>query len=152
MTAPVPPADPETLLTHDAFVRGLARQLVRDPELADDAAQATWLATVSQGRGQDGPGLRGFLATVLRRWIGKHRRGERREAARRDALAAPPAVPSPAEILQREAQRSEVVQLVLALEPAQRDVVVLRFFEQLPPRAIAARLGVPVETVRTRLK
>src|SRR5262249_55671586 len=34
----------------------------------------------------------------------------------------------------------------------QREVVLLRYFEDLPPRAIARRLGLPVETVKTRQK
>src|SRR5262249_22717716 len=33
-----------------------------------------------------------------------------------------------------------------------RSAVLLRFFDDLPPRAIAERLALPVETVRTRLK
>jgi hypothetical protein len=41
---------------------------------------------------------------------------------------------------------------VLALEEPYRETVLLRYFENLPPRAIARRLAVPVETVRTRLK
>ena len=32
------PLDPERLLTEDPFVRGLARQLLRDTHAADDAA------------------------------------------------------------------------------------------------------------------
>jgi len=143
----------ERLLAHDAFVRGLARQLVRDAHAADDAAQATWLAAVQRGpAGADEREVRGFLATVLRRVVGRNVRSERREAARRARLDPETPVPSPDEILAREAQRAAVVREVLALEPAQRDAVLLRFFEHLPPRAIGKRLGVPVETVRTRLK
>lgn len=145
--------DVERLLGHDAFVRGLARQLVRDANAADDAAQATWLAAVQRGpAGADEREVRGFLATVLRRIVGRNARSERREAARRERRDHEWVVPSPDEILAREAQRAAVVREVLALEPTQRDVVLLRFFENLPPRAIAKRLGVPVETVRTRLK
>lgn len=149
------PVDPalERLLQQDPFVRGLARQLVRDSHAADDAVQATWLAALQNGpEGPDERDVRGFLATVLRRLVGKHRRTERREVVRRQRRAQDAVVPSPEEILAREAQRAEVVRLVLALEPAQRDVVLLRFFENLPPRAIAVRLAIPVETVRTRLK
>src|SRR5262245_2004586 len=45
-----------------------------------------------------------------------------------------------------------VVSSVLALEEPYRDVVLLRFFEDLPPREVARRLGVPTETVRTRTR
>lgn len=38
------------------------------------------------------------------------------------------------------------------LQPMYREVIELRFLCNLPPRRIAAGLGVPVETVRTRSK
>src|SRR5436190_9819438 len=40
----------------------------------------------------------------------------------------------------------------LALDEPYRTAVLLRFFEDLPPRAIAKRLGIPVATVHTRLQ
>ena len=45
-----------------------------------------------------------------------------------------------------------MVAAVLALAEPYRSAVLLRYYEELPPRAIARRLGVPVETVRTRVK
>ena len=45
--------------------------------------------------------------------------------------------------------RAEVVRAVLELEEHHRDVVLLRWFENMPPRAIARALSVPVETVRS---
>ncbi|MEQ1894515.1 MAG: carboxypeptidase regulatory-like domain-containing protein, partial [Planctomycetota bacterium] len=59
---------------------------------------------------------------------------------------------SPAEILEAEDQRRRLIELVLALEEPLRVVLMLRFFEQLPPREVAGRLGLPLETVRTRQK
>ena len=41
---------------------------------------------------------------------------------------------------------------VMILDEPVRTVVLLRYWEGLPPRRIAARLEIPVETVRTRLK
>ena len=41
---------------------------------------------------------------------------------------------------------------VLTLAEPYRATVLLRFFEGLPPRLIAARLGVPVATVHSRLQ
>jgi hypothetical protein len=41
------PTFPEDLLLHDAFVRGLARQLLGDPDRADEVAQETWLAVAA---------------------------------------------------------------------------------------------------------
>ena len=48
-----------------------------------------------------------------------------------------------------ELQRN-VVEAVLALDEPYRGVIVHRYFDGLSIKAIARRLGVPVETVRTR--
>ena len=144
------PVDPERLLAEDPFVRGLARQLLRDPDRADDLAQETWLSLL-RGSGV-ASSARGFLATVMRRLAVRQRRGRDREARKVDGMPRPDPVPSAATIVAREELRQGVVRAVLALQEPQRDVVLLRFFEHLPPRAIARRLQLPVETVRTRLK
>ncbi|NOT31430.1 MAG: hypothetical protein HOP15_13365 [Planctomycetes bacterium] len=62
------------------------------------------------------------------------------------------AIPSTADILAREEARARVVEAVLALEEPLRTTLVLRFLEDLPPRVVAARMHVPVETVRTRTR
>lgn len=142
--------DPEEVLAHDTFVRGLARQLVHDAHTADDLAQQAWVAACRQTI--PALSLRGWLATVVRRLAGRRARADRREIARQGAAAKPELVPSTAEIVQREAVRAEVVRAVLELAEPYRTVVLLRWFENLPPRAVAKRLGVPVETVRTRLR
>jgi len=48
--------------------------------------------------------------------------------------------------------RARVLQAVAELDDHYREVVRLRFFEDLTPTEIAARLRLPVETVRTRVK
>lgn len=150
MPRPAVPLDPERLLQEDPFVRGLARQLLRDDDRADDLAQTTWLELLRKPLSAETP--RTLLATIVRRLAHKQRRGERRtERREREQPPADP-VPSPREILEREETRSRVVRAVLTLPAEMRDVVVLRFFENLPPRAIAKRLSIPVETVRTRHK
>ena len=141
--------DPERLLAEDPFVRGLAQSLLRDAHAADDVAQDALVAAMQAPPPHS---LRGFLTTLVRRLCGKHTRGERRRTAREAAAAQAETVPSTATIVAREQLRAEVVRAVLALEPIYRDVVLLRWFDNLPPRAIARRLGVPKETVRTRLK
>ena len=48
--------------------------------------------------------------------------------------------------------QQRVVEAVLALEPPYRDVILLRFCEELPPREVAAQLDIPVNTVRTQTR
>ena len=51
----------------------------------------------------------------------------------------------------RAERRIAVVDAVGALEEPYRNTVLLRYYEGLWPRAIAAQLGVPVKTINTRL-
>jgi RNA polymerase sigma factor (sigma-70 family) len=143
--------DPEGLLAEQGFVRNLAKSLVFDDALAEDVAQQTWLAALQHApRNPRSP--RAWLAVLVRNFASKALRGEQRRAAREAEAAKPEAIPSTAEILEREAARRSVVEAVLELDEPYRSALILRYFEELPPRAIAERLGVPAATVQTRLK
>ena len=72
--------------------------------------------------------------------------------ARVELEQAQPAAACLADVVEREERRRAVVAAVLALAEPLRDAVLLRFYEGLPPREIARRLAVPVETARTRVK
>lgn len=147
---PSQPDPVQALLVHQDFVRSLARHLLSDAHAAEDLAQDTWVAALEHGSAALSP--RRWLAGVLRkRAVSTHRTAERRGRREREA-AREESSPSEEGILAREAVRARVVAAVLALEEPYRESVLLRYFENLPPRAIAARLGCPVETVRTRLK
>ncbi len=145
------PTDPRWLLEHGTFIRALARSLVRDDPRADDVAQQTFLAALEHPPRRD-EAPRSWLAKVLRNFARRSARDELRRTRREEAIARPEAGPSTEEIVAREATRRRVLEAVLALEEPYRSTVLLRFYEELPPRAIARKLGVPVETVRTRLK
>ncbi len=155
---PTPPedpllADPATILAHDGFVRAIARRLLRDEANADDVAQETWLAAVRSDAGARTRGTwHGWLRVITERIAKLQRRREERRLARERRAARREALPDEAEIRAREEVRAAIVDAVFALEEPYRTTVLLRFFEDLPPRAIAARMQVPVETVRTRLK
>lgn len=146
-------ADPATILAHDGFVRAIARRLLRDDSSADDVAQETWLAAVRSDAGARTRGTwHGWLRVITERLAKLHRRREERRLARERRAARREALPDEAEIRAREEVRAAIVDAVFALAEPYRTTVLLRFFEDLPPRAIAARMQVPVETVRTRLK
>ncbi len=150
MTSPAPPSI-ESLLRHERWVRALARSLLRDAARADDVAQETWLAAI-ESPPRDIRAERSWLATVARRFALDARRGDERRSRREERAARPEGVAAAADVVAAEAARRRVVGAVLALAEPHRSVVLLRYFEDLPPRRIARRLGVPVETVRTRLK
>ncbi len=146
-----PPQNPASLLAHGPFLRGLARALLFDAALAEDAVQETWVAAL-RGGPRWGSDPRPWLAAVTRNLSLRLRRGEGRRAQRERAAARAESLPSTAEIVEREAARREVVEAVLALEEPCRSAVLLRYLEELPLRQVARRLGVPVETARTRIK
>jgi RNA polymerase sigma-70 factor (ECF subfamily) len=150
MTRTQPVAD--ALLLHAGFVRRLARGLAGSAgdDLAQDACTAA-LASPSRGLLD----ARAWLSTVVRNLWRNTRRGQARRAAH-EAIAAQAGLregePSVAAIVEREEVRQRVVAAVLALPERLRQVVLLRFYEDLDSRAIGERLGVPSSTVRTRLQ
>jgi RNA polymerase sigma-70 factor (ECF subfamily) len=148
----VPPGrDPQFVLEHSGFVRQLVRRLVFDPELARDVEQETWLAALKHGGPAQGS-ERSWLATIARNLARRAWRTKARRDERELDPPSPPSTPTPAEILEREALRREVVETLLALEEPWRETLVLHFLEELPLQVIAGRMGVPFETARTRTK
>ena len=149
-----PRLDPDSLLVHDAFVRRLARRLIRDEARAEDLVQDTWVAALEgvPRRGASAGSGRAWLATVARRLWTKRRRGDLRRARRESAAARPEASELLDEVLAREETRRRLLVAVAELDELYRTALLLRWFEELPPRAIARRLELPVETVKTRLK
>ncbi len=145
------PSGPEALLAHADFVRALARSLLFEEADAEDVAQEAWLVSL-RARPREIRRPRAWLATVVRNLARDLWRRERRRAVREESAARPEAVRSTEEVVQREAVRRRVVEAVLALEEPCRSAVLFRFYDDLPPREIAARLGVPVETVKSHLK
>ncbi|MHC4942228.1 MAG: sigma-70 family RNA polymerase sigma factor [Planctomycetota bacterium] len=142
---------PEALLAHADFLRSLARSLILDAHRADDVVQDTWVAALEnppQGSGSP----RGWLAAVIRNFARKVRRGETRRLMREQRAAKPASMDSTARIVEWESMRRRVVKAVLSLDEIYRSVIVLRYYDDLAPRKIAERLGLPMETAKTRLK
>ena len=128
----------------------MARSLVADPHLAADLAQDAWLATqgAPSPRGDRRPWLLGTLRNLARRAFRSGGRRQLRELAR-DAL---PAAEATADLLARTELHGRLLQLVRELPESYRTPLLLRFFDDLPPRSIARRLGMPVNTVNTRIQ
>src|SRR5262245_59114110 len=128
--------DPAALLADDRFVRGVAWSLLHDEDRAADAAQDTWVAALERPPEPRG-GVRGWLSVVTRNAARLAHRREMRRTSRERRASRPEGVPSVADVVEREETRRRVVDAVLSLEPASRDVILLRFFEDLPPREVA---------------
>jgi RNA polymerase sigma-70 factor (ECF subfamily) len=141
----------DALLKHRAWVRALAARLVRDPNLADDLEQQTWMAALRRPPVRT-LALRGWLGKVARNQALEHQRSEARRRARQEAASRAEAEQATDDVVATAELQQQVVQAVLELDDAHRKVILLRFFEGLKPAAVASRLGIPVETARTRQK
>lgn len=143
--------DIELLLQHRAFVRSLARRLVRDEARAEDVVQDTYVTALLNPPRHAGA-LRAWLATVVRKLAWTHTRSEMRRAARERKAVTPAPAPTPAEVLERATWHRKLVNLVMELDEPYRTTLLLRYFEDLNSSEIAAQQGVPAATVRTRLR
>lgn len=140
--------DVEELLAHDAWLRGMVRDLV-EPDLVEDVVQETFLAAWLKGRVHNLPG---FLRRVGRNLAFRQRRSAGRRRARERVRARDEALPATAEMLERLEAHRQLTAAVADLEEPYRTTILLRYFEGLSPKAIAARQGVPASTVRTRVE
>ena len=138
------------LLTHAGWLKRLAKTLVTDDGAADDLVQETWLTALRQGPRRGVP-LRPWLASVLRnRALSNARSSNRRE--RREREVAPiESRPSVSELTERAEATRGLVEAVLALPDAQRQVILLRYFEELSVRQIAEHCGMSEVATRSSL-
>ena len=141
---------PETFTRHATALRALARSLLRDPADVDDVVQETWIACLESPPAQR-ESLGSWLATVLRRRASNRRRSQARRT-QHESVAHRPATFDPRETQQREATLNSVVAALGVLDEPLKQVVLLRYFEGLPPREVAARLGVEPRVVYDRLQ
>lgn len=129
----------------------LARSLRRSSAAdADDLAQDALLAAL-RSRPAGDRSLRGWLATALRNLVRQGHRAAERRARRERAAAEPEALPSAADLVLRLHARRRVLDALEALAEPYRETLLLCYFEGLSPAAIAAKKGVPLPTVRSRL-
>ena len=153
MTTTTAPLTLDVLMSHAGWLHRLARGLLPDPAGAEDAAQEA-LATALQNPPDARGSVKSWFGTVMT----NRARSDARSAARRQRTAtraaAEPAtaVPTPEDIVSSIELQRLVAGLLLQLDETDRQVIYLRYFEDLDSSAIAARLGVAAGTVRWRLK
>jgi RNA polymerase sigma-70 factor (ECF subfamily) len=143
------PESVAVLLRHDGWLRRIARQLIDDVHLRDDAIQETWL-TAWQKAPVAGAGQLSWLATVLRRSKQRLQRSAGRRSHHEEAAASSESIEAGA-LAEKEETRRQIAEAVLQLEEPYRAALVQRYYHDLSAGEIGRQLGLPVATVRTHL-
>jgi RNA polymerase sigma factor (sigma-70 family) len=129
------------------FLRRLAGDLVHDPHRADDLAQEAWLAARREAGERPRSWYWRVLRNALRQQVRSEARRRRREEEAADLRARGTAPTDSAD----ETHLVRLRRALGGLSAAQRQVLELRYLEELGPTEIAARLGRPRRTVEGQL-
>jgi RNA polymerase sigma-70 factor (ECF subfamily) len=128
--------------------------VVRDAAAAEDVAQEAFIrAFRSIGSFRAGEAFRPWLLRIVTNQALNHVRGRSRRhgVLGRFAALAPRSAPSPHEAVAASGESAAVLRALDELPPGDRVVLYLRHFVELPEREIAAAIGRPAGTVKSRL-
>jgi RNA polymerase sigma-70 factor (ECF subfamily) len=139
----------DDLFAHSDALRRLARDLVADEALADDAVQQAYVVALTRPP-RERSSLAGWLRTVVRSCSLDLLRQQGRRRRREQQVDAPMPL-APDEAAARLELQAAIAAAVRGLGEPYGSVVWLRWFEGLSPSEIAARQGEPVKTIKTRL-
>lgn len=146
------PQSNETLLANLDFLRSLAMALVSDADEVDDLVQETCVLAIQSPPARNRP-PRPWLATVLRNIVRLRYRGRVRRELRERIAARRKASTSDSEQVAANDQALRALTAALeSLPDTYRRAITQRYLAGLGPREIARREGVPLETVRSRLR
>jgi RNA polymerase sigma factor (sigma-70 family) len=143
------PAD-EELLMQVSWIRGLAQAILRDYSLAEDVSQEVLLRALT-GEPRHGRVLRAWLAAVTRNTARSVLRERKRRNERERLTARPEAAPPPRDPAEALEAHQALVRAIGSLPVEARQVVLLRYYEDLGFPEIAQRLGVSENAARVRL-
>ncbi|HWB16909.1 MAG TPA: RNA polymerase sigma factor [Vicinamibacterales bacterium] len=135
---------------HQSMVYSLAYHTLRHPAVAEELAQDVFLDLYrSLARIGSAAHARAWLRrTTSHRCIDRMRRLARRPEVGVEALPDVAAPARPTDVL----LAGRLGELIAALPPQPRMIVVLRYQEDLDPSEIAAALNMPVNTVKSHLR
>ena len=131
-------------------------------EVAEDLFQETWMRVLLRGAQYNGKArFDTWLFTIARNLVIDLSRKrtmaslDEMSEAGEDSEARPLAIaidgPSPLEQFQSREDSAEIAEVLLKLEPNYREVLVLRFHEELSLEEIARMTNAPLSTVKSRL-
>jgi RNA polymerase sigma-70 factor (ECF subfamily) len=142
---------------YDRFGRvayGLARRILRDESLAEDAVQDAFLTawrradTFMPERAKASTWL---LTLVHRRAVDLVRREDRRRAEPIDDTAEAPAAGTAEEVVWLRFERERVQAALRQLPDQQREALELAYYGGFTQSELAERLGQPIGTIKSRM-
>jgi len=137
---------------HSGSVYRLARSVVKDPGLADDVTQETFIKVwkhLDDFRGEGS--LRGWILRIAHRESIAALRRRRESATDPDDLAQPPDPIGVSQVVEGRFAFDGFREALDSLDELSRAVLVLREVEGMSYEDIAGLLDVPLPTVKTRL-
>jgi RNA polymerase sigma-70 factor (ECF subfamily) len=140
---------------HFDFVWRSLRLLGVPAESVEDAAQDTFSVVSRQlARFEGRSSLKTWLFAILQRVAANHRRSARRKLQRLEPLSETVVGREPTPFAHAEA--AEAIDLIHSfcrtLDPERRAVFVLSLLEEVPAPEVAQVLGIPVNTVYSRVR
>ena len=136
----------------------IAYRVLASRSEAEEVVQETFVQVWRQAASYDASrgGAMAWVATIVRsRALDRLRSraaSERAVARSEDDPDAQPTAPAPAEVAAQRELRAQVMAALAALPVEQRSAIELAYYEGLSHSEIAARLGDPLGTVKTRVR
>lgn len=136
----------------------IAYRVLASRSEAEEVVQETFVQVWRQAASYDASrgGAMAWIATIVRsRALDRLRSraaSERAVARSEDDPDSQPTAPAPAELAAQRELRAQVMAALAALPVEQRSAIELAYYEGLSHSEIAARLGDPLGTVKTRVR
>jgi RNA polymerase sigma-70 factor (ECF subfamily) len=149
-----PAAFAELVATMERPLMYFARSIVRDDEAALDVLQAVWMTAFRELRRLNEPAaLRSWLYQITHHHAVNHvRRDVARASAERSLASEAEETTSPNEEDPFDAEDASALHNALReLDVRHREVLVLHFLEDMPVDLVAAVVGCPPGTVKSRI-
>ena len=149
MDEPEVAVDLQALVSESAWLERLALRLIGDAHLAEDVAQEARLRAWQAERAPT-KSWTAWISGTARNLARETRRDRERRVVRERRSARSESLENE-DTLERLESQTLLGQSVLALREPYRGTILMRFFEGMRPAEIAARSGVPVATVQSRI-
>lgn len=142
------------LLENEQWLRTVVYSRLGDRVATEDVLQEVLVAAVTSSKQAEIREIRGWLYQVAVRQVLLFRRKEARHRKKLKQVAMEVRTAMPATGVEQVCSQEEATQVQLAMQqikPSDRQVLILKYSDDLSCRQIAERLGVSESTIQSRL-